>query len=72
MAAGWSSLSLGRIQTKRHIYTFCRCHNAAQTGDLYMFKITKISANRVDIELSGTLDADDMRTLLDELIATRQ
>ena len=34
-----------------------------------MFKITKISANRVDIELSGTLDADDMRTLLDELIS---
>jgi hypothetical protein len=33
-----------------------------------MLKITKPSADRVDIELSGTLDADSMRTALDELI----
>ena len=33
-----------------------------------MLKITKLSADRVDIELSGTLDADSMRTALDELI----
>jgi hypothetical protein len=33
-----------------------------------MLKITKQSAGRVDIELSGTLDADSMRTALDELI----
>jgi len=34
-----------------------------------MLKITKPSANRVDIELSGTLDADTMRAGLDDLIA---
>jgi hypothetical protein len=34
-----------------------------------MLKITKSSANRVDIELSGTLDADTMRAGLDDLIA---
>ena len=33
-----------------------------------MLKITKLSADRVDIELSGTLDAASMRTALDELI----
>lgn len=33
-----------------------------------MFKITKQSADRVDIELGGKLDADTMRTALDELI----
>lgn len=33
-----------------------------------MFKITKPSANRVDIDLSGSLDADTMRTALDDLI----
>jgi hypothetical protein len=34
-----------------------------------MLKITKPSANRVDIELSGTLDAETMRVALDDLIA---
>ena len=33
-----------------------------------MLKITKKSASRLDIELAGTVDADDMRTALDELI----
>jgi len=33
-----------------------------------MFKITKKSAQRVDIELSGSVDADSMRIALDELI----
>lgn len=31
------------------------------------FKITKPSPNRVDLELDGKLDADDMRTALDQL-----
>lgn len=34
-----------------------------------MLKITKPSANRVDIELEGTLDAETMRAALDDLIA---
>ncbi|SFI92123.1 STAS/SEC14 domain-containing protein [Jannaschia pohangensis] len=34
-----------------------------------MLKIAKISDNRVDIELSGSLDADAMRVGLDKLIA---
>lgn len=34
-----------------------------------MLTITKPSANRVDIELSGSVDAEVMRTALDELIA---
>jgi hypothetical protein len=34
-----------------------------------MLKITRPSANRVDIELSGTLDAETMRAALDDLIA---
>jgi hypothetical protein len=34
-----------------------------------MLKITKPAANRLDIELSGRLDADTMRTALDDLIA---
>ena len=33
-----------------------------------MFKITKISNDRLDIELGGSLDADSIRVLLDELI----
>lgn len=33
-----------------------------------MFKVTKISSNRVDIEISGGIDADTMETALDELI----
>lgn len=33
-----------------------------------MLNVSKISANRVDIELSGTLDASEMRTALDHLI----
>ncbi len=34
-----------------------------------MLKITKPSANRVDIELEGTLDAETMAAALDDLIA---
>jgi hypothetical protein len=34
-----------------------------------MLKITRVSPNRIDLELSGGLDADTMRTGLDELIA---
>jgi hypothetical protein len=37
-----------------------------------MFEITKPSANRVDISLSGSLDADAMRTALDDLIETSE
>lgn len=33
-----------------------------------MFTVTKRSNNRVDIEFEGTLDAEGMRTALDELI----
>ena len=33
-----------------------------------MFKVTKRDANRVDIEISGTLDSDEMARALDELI----
>lgn len=33
-----------------------------------MFKITQPSANRLDIEIDGSLDADTMRTALDDLI----
>jgi hypothetical protein len=33
-----------------------------------MFTVTKPAANRVDIELSGTLNADGMRAALDDLI----
>ena len=33
-----------------------------------MLKVTKISPNRVDIELNGSLDADGMRDGLDALI----
>jgi hypothetical protein len=35
---------------------------------LDMFTVTKRSNNRVDIEFEGTLDADGMRTAMDELI----
>lgn len=38
-------------------------------GGSTMLKITKQSSDRVDIELSGKLDADTMRSALDELIA---
>ncbi len=34
-----------------------------------MFKITRKSANRLDIAISGSIDADAMRTALDDLIA---
>lgn len=34
-----------------------------------MLVITKPEANRVDIELSGSIDAESMRTALDDLIA---
>jgi len=34
-----------------------------------MLKITKPAPNRIDIEFSGTLDADTMRVALDDLIA---
>ncbi len=33
-----------------------------------MFKITKPAGNRVDIDLSGSIDADTMRAALDELV----
>ena len=34
-----------------------------------MLKITKPNENRVDLELSGSLTADEMRDGLDDLIA---
>ena len=34
-----------------------------------MLKVSKVAANRVDLELAGSLDADAMRTGLDDLIA---
>ncbi len=37
-----------------------------------MFKITKKSANRLDIEISGSIDADTMRTGLDDLIESSE
>lgn len=37
-----------------------------------MLKITKHSADRVDIDLSGSLDADAMRDGLDKLIAASE
>ena len=33
-----------------------------------MFKITPTGKNRLDIELSGKLDVEDMKTALDELV----
>jgi hypothetical protein len=33
-----------------------------------MFKVTKRGDNRLDIELSGRLDSDEMKTALDDLI----
>ncbi|NOZ11126.1 MAG: STAS/SEC14 domain-containing protein [Gammaproteobacteria bacterium] len=33
-----------------------------------MFKVTLQGTNRLDIELSGKLDADDMKIALDELV----
>ena len=33
-----------------------------------MFKVTRHGDNRVDIELSGRLDADEMKTALDDLV----
>ena len=37
-----------------------------------MFKVTKRDANRVDIEISGTLDSDEMAKALDELMDLAQ
>ena len=34
-----------------------------------MFKITQNGINRLDIEMSGKLNADEMKTVLDELIS---
>ncbi len=34
-----------------------------------MYKITKSGANRLDIEMSGKLDADGMRKALDEFVS---
>ncbi len=34
-----------------------------------MFKITENGTNRLDIEMSGKLDADSMRVALDELVS---
>ena len=33
-----------------------------------MFKVTPNGKNRIDIELSGKLDSDEMRTALDDLV----
>ncbi len=35
-----------------------------------MFKVTANGPNRVDIELKGKLDADEMKKALDELVGT--
>jgi len=37
-----------------------------------MFKVTKIAPNRLDIELSGKLNSEEMQTALDELEAKSQ
>jgi len=37
-----------------------------------MFKVMKKGSDRLDIELSGKLNADDMRTALDELVEKSQ
>ena len=34
-----------------------------------MFKVTKNGVNRLDIELSGKLDAEEMKIALDELVS---
>ena len=33
-----------------------------------MFKVTRISENRLDIELSGKLNSEEMKSALDELV----
>ncbi len=38
-------------------------------GGVFMFKITENGMNRLDLELSGRLDADEMKSALDELIS---
>ena len=37
-----------------------------------MFKVTPNGKNRLDIELSGKLDAEDMKVALDELVRSRK
>tara|TARA_R110002124_G_scaffold91853_1_gene233661 strand:- start:13027 stop:13494 length:468 start_codon:yes stop_codon:yes gene_type:complete len=44
------------------------CDNPVKIRRPLMLKITKQSPARLDIELSGSLDADSMRAALDELI----
>ena len=34
-----------------------------------MFKVTRIGTDRLDIEMSGRLNTDEMRTALDELVS---
>ncbi len=34
-----------------------------------MFKVTRLADDRLDIELSGRLDSEEMKTALDELVA---
>jgi hypothetical protein len=43
-----------------------------KSGGVEMLKITKPSANRIDLELNGDIDADIMRKGLDDLIAYSQ
>jgi hypothetical protein len=37
---------------------------------VFMFKVVKSGANRLDIELSGKLDGDNMKVVLDELLSS--
>ena len=37
--------------------------------EVLMFKVTPNGMNRLDIELSGKLDTDEMKTALNELVS---
>jgi len=45
-----------------------RFYNEDERLGAIMFKVTKTGTNRLDIELSGKLDAEEMKIALDELV----
>lgn len=46
-----------------------RLFSNTQLTGVFMFKVTKNGENRLDIELSGKLDAESMQVALDELVS---
>ena len=44
----------------------------AQISGVFMFKVTLNGVNRLDIEMSGKLDAEGMKLALDELVSKSQ